>query len=72
MQIALVNSPLEIEKTEYDAKLNINSPEQMQRFLDEENKMLKSMVDKISSVGAIIQTSNFFSGVAGISEGPIC
>ena len=51
-KIALVNSPLEIEKTEYDAKLNITSPEQMQRFLDEENKMLKSMVDKISSVGA--------------------
>ena len=51
-KIALVNSALEIEKTEYDAKLNINSPEQMQRFLDEENKMLKSMVEKISSVGA--------------------
>jgi archaeal chaperonin len=51
-KIALVNSPLEIEKTEFDAKLNINSPDQMQRFLDEENKMLKSMVDKISSAGA--------------------
>jgi archaeal chaperonin len=51
-KIALVNSPLEIEKTEYDAKLNINSPEQMQKFIDEENKLLKSMVDKISSVGA--------------------
>ena len=51
-RIALVNSALEIEKTEYDAKLNINSPEQMQRFLDEENKILKSMVEKISSVGA--------------------
>jgi chaperonin GroEL (HSP60 family) len=51
-KIALVNSPLEIEKTEFDAKLNINSPEQMQRFLDEENKIFKSMVDKISSGGA--------------------
>ena len=51
-KIALVNSPLEIEKTEFDAKLNINSPDQMQRFLDEENKMLKSMVDKIFSAGA--------------------
>ena len=51
-KIALVNSALEIEKTEYDAKLNINSPDQMQRFLDEENKMLKSMVDKISSARA--------------------
>jgi thermosome len=51
-KIALINSALEIEKTEFDAKLNINSPDQMQRFLDEENKMLKSMVDKISSAGA--------------------
>jgi archaeal chaperonin len=51
-KIALISSPLEVEKTEFDAKLNINSPEQMQRFLDEENKMLKSMVNKISSVGA--------------------
>jgi len=51
-KIALVNSPLEIEKTEFDAKLNINSPEQMQKFLDEENNMLKSMVDKISSARA--------------------
>ena len=52
-KIALVNSPLEIEKTEFDAKLNINSPEQMERFLEEENKMLKSMVARIvSSAGA--------------------
>jgi thermosome len=51
-RIALLNSALEIEKTEFDAKLNINSPEQMQKFLDEENRMLKSMIDKISSVGA--------------------
>src|SRR5690348_17240748 len=36
-KIALINSALEIEKTEFDAKLNISSPEQMKRFLDEEN-----------------------------------
>jgi len=51
-KIVLLNSALEIEKTEFDAKININSPDQMQMFLDEENRMLKSMVDKISSVGA--------------------
>jgi thermosome len=51
-KIALINSALEIEKTEFDAKLNISSPEQMKRFLDEENVMLKSMVDKITSAGA--------------------
>jgi archaeal chaperonin len=51
-KIALINSALEIEKTEFDAKLNITSPEQMKRFLDEENSMLKSMVDKINAAGA--------------------
>jgi thermosome len=51
-KIALINSALEIEKTEFDAKLNISSPEQMKRFLDEENVMLKSMVDKLTSAGA--------------------
>ena len=51
-KIALVNSALEIEKTEFDAKININSPDQMKMFLEEENKMLKSMVDKIISSGA--------------------
>jgi archaeal chaperonin len=51
-RIALVNSPLEIEKPELDAKLNISNPSQMQRFLDEENKILRSMVEKFSSAGA--------------------
>ena len=51
-KIALITSALEIEKTEFDAKLNITSPDQMKRFLDEENTMLKSMVDKITAAGA--------------------
>jgi thermosome len=51
-KIALVNSALEIEKTEFDAKINISSPDQMKMFLEEENRMLKSMVDKIISSGA--------------------
>ena len=51
-KIALINSALEIEKTEFDAKLNISSPDQMKRFLDEENVMLKSMVNKVTSAGA--------------------
>ncbi len=53
-KIALINSALEIEKTEFDAKINISSPEQMKMFLEEENKILKSMVDKIVSAGANI------------------
>src|ERR687895_356097 len=51
-KIALINSALEIEKTEFDAKININSPDQMNMFLEEENRMLKSMVDKITASGA--------------------
>lgn len=51
-KIALVNSPLEIEKTEFSAEIRINDPSQMKRFLDEENSMLSAMVDKVSSVGA--------------------
>jgi len=50
-KIALINSALEIEKTEFDAKINISSPDQMQKFLDEETRMLKSMVDKITRSG---------------------
>lgn len=53
-KIALINSALEIEKTEFDAKININSPDQMKMFLEEENKMLKNMVDRIISSGANI------------------
>ena len=45
-----VNSPLEIEKTEFGAEININDPDQMQKFLDEENNMLKGMVDKVADV----------------------
>src|ERR687884_2213697 len=51
-KIALINSALEIEKTEFDAKININSPDQMNMFLEEENRMLKGMVDKIIAAGA--------------------
>jgi len=51
-KIVLLNCPLEIEKTEFDAKININNPEQIQKFINEENMMLKAMVDKISNTEA--------------------
>ena len=51
-KIALVNAPLEIEKTEMSAEIRITDPTQMQMFLEEENRMLKAMVDKINEVGA--------------------
>lgn len=46
-RIALLNCPLEVEKTEFDAKLNIQNPEQMKAFLSEEENMLRAMVDKV-------------------------
>jgi thermosome len=51
-KIALVNAAFEIEKTEFDAKLNISDPTMMKKFLDEETRMLKGMADKVSAVGA--------------------
>jgi archaeal chaperonin len=51
-KIALLNAKLEIEKTEFDAKINIESPDQMKSFLDEEERMLKEMTNTIVKAGA--------------------
>ncbi len=51
-KIALVDSAIEIKNTEIDAKIEITDPMQMQAFLDQEEKMLKKMVDKIIASGA--------------------
>ena len=53
-KIALLNTALEISKTETDAKINISNPQQMKSFLDEENRMLKTMVDKVIGSGATV------------------
>jgi thermosome len=51
-KIALLDSALEIEKTEISAEIRIRDPDQMKAFLDQENKMLRDMVDKIKASGA--------------------
>ncbi len=51
-KIALLDTSLEIEKTEFDAKINIESPEQMDAFLKQEEAILKEMVEKLAAVGA--------------------
>jgi len=51
-KIALLDCPLEIEKTEFSAEIRIRDPNQMKAFLDQETKMLKEMVDKIKASGA--------------------
>ncbi len=51
-RIALLNTALEIEKTEMDAEIRIRDPTQMKAFLDEEERMLRAMVDSILGAGA--------------------
>jgi thermosome len=51
-RIALLDSALEIKELEGDAKISIDSPEKMHAFLDEEEKMLKEMVDRVIKSGA--------------------
>ncbi len=51
-KIALINTGFEVKKTEIGAKIQINDPSQIQAFLDEEEKEVKKMVEKIKDVGA--------------------
>jgi len=51
-KIALLDTSLEIEKTEFDAKISIEKPEEIEAFLNQEELMLKAMVDKIVGAGA--------------------
>ena len=51
-KIALLNCSLEVKKTETDAEIRIRSAEQMKAFLDEEERMMRRMVEKIKASGA--------------------
>ncbi|MEM2146093.1 MAG: thermosome subunit beta, partial [Candidatus Jordarchaeaceae archaeon] len=51
-KIALLDAAIEIEKTEFDAEIRISDPTQMQAFLDEEQSLLKQMVQSIKDSGA--------------------
>lgn len=53
-KIALIDAPIEIEKTEISAKINITDPSQMKAFLDQETDMLRKMVEKIVATGASV------------------
>ena len=73
-KIALLNSPIEIEKTEFNAEIRIRDPLKIKAFLDEEAQILKEMVDKLAEVGAnvvfcqkgIDDVAQFFLAKAGI------
>ncbi|HEY0089990.1 MAG TPA: thermosome subunit beta, partial [Candidatus Lokiarchaeia archaeon] len=51
-KIALINSALEIEKTEFDAEIKIKTPDQINKFLEEESHMLQRRVDKLNEIRA--------------------
>jgi chaperonin GroEL (HSP60 family) len=73
--IVLLNSAIEIKKTQFDAKINIQDPKQIEAFQREEEGMLRSMVEKISSAGAnvvicqkgIDDMAQYFLAKGGIS-----
>ncbi len=51
-RIALINSPLEVKETEIDTEVKITDTDQVQQFLDEEEKNIREMVEKLEDVGA--------------------
>ena len=51
-KIALVNSAVEVKKTEVDAKIQITDPNQLASFLAEEENYIRGLVDKITASGA--------------------
>jgi len=53
-KIALLDTELEVKKTEFNAEIRIRDPTQMKAFLDQENRMLKDMVEKIKASGASV------------------
>ncbi|MCI4334837.1 MAG: TCP-1/cpn60 chaperonin family protein [Thermoplasmata archaeon] len=53
-KIALLDAALEIKKTEIDAKIEINDPSQLNAFLQEEENMLRRMVEQVKKSGATV------------------
>ena len=53
-KILLTDVALEVKSTEIDAKIQINDPAQMQAYLDMEERMLKTMVEKIKRSQATV------------------
>ncbi|MEK9731279.1 MAG: thermosome subunit beta [Candidatus Poseidoniales archaeon] len=51
-KIALVNSAVEVKKTEVDAKIQITDPSQLALFLEEEEQYIRNLVDTIENSGA--------------------
>jgi thermosome len=51
-KIALLDAAMEVKDTETDAEISITSPDQLQAFVEQEERMLKEMVDAVNAAGA--------------------
>jgi thermosome len=51
-KIALINSAIEVKKTEVDAKIQITDPTMLAAFLEEEEGYIRGLVEKIQASGA--------------------
>ncbi len=65
-KIALIDVALEIKETETDAQIRITSPDQMQAFIEQEQRMLKEMVNLVVSSGANVLFSQ--KGIDDIAQ----
>src|SRR3989344_1047916 len=68
-KIALIDREIEIKKTEMDANIQIKTPDQMQAFLDQEENMLRDMVERITATGAnVVLCQKGVDAVRRVSE----
>ncbi len=51
-KILVLEAPIEVKETESDTQIRINTPEQLKAFIEEEERQLKEMVEKIKATGA--------------------
>ena len=50
--VLLLNDPIEVEEADVDTSVNVDSPDQLQKFLDQEEEQLREKVDRIAESGA--------------------
>ncbi len=65
-KVALLDVAIEIKDTETDAKIQVTEPNQLQAFVDQEEKMLRAMVEKIAASGATVAFSQ--KGIDDIAQ----
>ena len=53
-KIAVLNAALEIKKPEFDTNIRIDDPGMIQKFLSEEENLLREMVKKVKDTGATV------------------